>query len=230
MSPRRPVWRRVTGSAWFHLFAAFVLVGLLLSFVAKPFWVPSSSMADTLEPGDRILVNRLAYLGDGPRTGDVVVFDADDAWGAGPPTPTDPVRGALRWLGAVTGFGPSSEHTLVKRVIAGPGQTARCCSDAGAVVVDGAELDEPYITNDFPFDPGVLDCTTSPRSARCFDEVIVPDDEYLMLGDNRSGSADSAFSCRTEGSTPACWRWAIRDGVIGKAVAILWPIERWNGL
>ena len=44
----------------------------------------------------------------------------------------NPLKAALRWVGEVTGFGPSSPHTLVKRVIGAPGQTVECCTDAGA--------------------------------------------------------------------------------------------------
>lgn len=225
----RPLWRRVTGSVWFHLVAAFVVVGLILSFVAKPYVVPTGSMEQTLLPGDRVLVNRLAYLGTSPQTGDVVVFDADAAWDGDRPAPSDPVRGALRWIGEITGFGPSGPHTLVKRVIAGPGQTATCCDAEGAVVVDGVALDEPYVFEDFPFERGALDCDTVPRSQRCFDEVTVPEDSYLMLGDHRSASSDSAAQCRVTDAPADCWRWATRAGIVGAVAAVIWPIERWGG-
>ena len=220
----------MVGSAWFHLVAAFVVFGLILTFIAKPYWVPTSSMENTLKPGDRILVNRLAYVGAAPGYGDVVVFDADSAWEAAPAAPTDPLRAALRWLGEVSGFGPSSAHTLVKRVIGTPGQTVACCDQDGAVEVDGEPLDEPYITNDYPFVAGELDCSSTPRSARCFDEITVPDDSYLVLGDNRANSADSAVFCRQADAAADCWRWATRDGIVGKAAVILWPIGRWSGL
>lgn len=223
-------WRRAVGSTWFHLVAAFVVTGLILSFVAKPYWVPSGSMEATLEPGDRVLVNRLAYVGAAPSTGDIVVFDAGSTWDIEPVTAPDPIRGALRWLGEVTGFGPSSPHTLVKRVIGAPGQTVECCSEDGRLVIDGEPLDEPYVTNDFPFDPGRLDCTTTPRSQRCFDEVEVPVDSYLMLGDNRTNSSDSAAYCRADGAPADCWRWATRPDVVGKAAVLFWPISRWSGL
>lgn len=229
-APARPLWRRITGSTWFHLVAAFIVVGLMLSFIAKPYVVPSGSMEDTLRPGDRILVNRLAYLGGGPQTGDIVVFDADAAWDGETTQPTDPLRSVLRWVGEVTGFGPSGPHTLVKRVIGTPGETVECCTADGAVTVDGTALTEPYAYEDFPFTPGTLDCATMPRSQRCFDEVTVPEDAYLVLGDHRSRSSDSAAMCRAEGASESCWRWASRDGIVGAAVAILWPIGRWSGL
>lgn len=226
----KPWWRRAVGSTWFHLAAAFVLTGLILSFVAKPYWVPSGSMETTLQPGDRVMVNRLAYLGATPATGDIVVFDAGSTWDIVPAAPPDWIRGTLRWIGEVTGFGPSSPHTLVKRVIAASGQTAECCSEDGRVIVDGEPLDEPYVSNDFVFQPGSFDCTTTPRSPRCFDEVEVPADSYLMLGDNRANSSDSAVACRQEEAPVDCWRWATRPDVVGKAFVLFWPITRWGGL
>lgn len=226
----RPLWRRITNSAWFHLCAAFVVAGLMLSFVAKPYLVPSGSMEQTLRPGDRVLVDRLAYLGSGPAAGDIVVFDADSTWG---PTDTgdDGLVSILRRLGEVTGFGPSGPHTLIKRVIAGPGQTVSCCSDDGRLLVDGVPLDEDYVFEDLPFEPGSIDCGTSMRSRRCLPEVTVPEDSYLVLGDHRSTSADSAFACRSDDADPlGCWRWMQRDQIVGRASAILWPISRWSGL
>ncbi|MFD5213449.1 signal peptidase I [Microbacterium sp. NPDC058345] len=227
----RPLWRRITGSAWFHVVLAFVVVGLLLSFVAKPYHVPSGSMEQTLQPGDRVLVNRLAYVGSQPATGDIVVFDADETWGPNGSKDDGPLKSAARWLGEVTGFGPSGQHTLIKRVIAGPGQTVSCCSSDGRLLVDGQPLDEPYVFEDLPFTEGILDCTTTQASSRCLPEVTVPEGSYLVLGDHRSASADGAVACRSEGAdTSGCWRWVKRDQIVGKAAAILWPLGRWTGL
>ncbi|MGI5951221.1 MAG: signal peptidase I [Brooklawnia sp.] len=230
--PRRPLWRRMTDNPLFHLVAALVVTSLVLSFVAKPYRVPSSSMQQTLQVGDRVLVNRLAYPDNdpehGPQTGDVIVFDADETWGPHQ-VPTNPVRVILRKVGELTGYGPSGYHTLVKRVIAGPGQTVSCCSPTGAIMVDGVPLDEPYVHNDFAFEPGVLDCSTTPRSARCLPEVVVPEDAYLVLGDNRSNSADSAVYCRGGDAATDCYLLARRDQVVGRVVAIIWPPGNWSG-
>ncbi|UNK70104.1 signal peptidase I [Microbacterium sp. H1-D42] len=228
----RPMWRRITGSTLFHLVLAFVVVGLVLSFVAKPYWVPSGSMEQTLKIDDRVLVNRLAYAGDAhPSTGEIIVFDADETWGEWGSNDEGPLKKAFRWIGEVSGFGPSGPHTLIKRVIAGPGQTVSCCTAEGALIVDGKPLDEPYIYQDLAFDPGTLDCTTTPISPRCLPEVTVPEDSYLVLGDHRSSSADSAYRCRGErDADPGCWLWARDEDVVGRATVILWPASRWSGL
>lgn len=222
--------RRITGSVWFHLVLAFVVAGLFLSFVAKPYLVPSGSMEQTLQPGDRVLVNRLAYLAADPAPGDVIVFDADESWGSGSAANEGPLKAVLRWIGEVTGFGPSGPHTLIKRVVATPGQTVRCCTAEGALIVDGEPIDESYIFEDLPFDDA-LNCTTTPASSRCFEEVTVPPDSYLVLGDHRSVSGDSAIACRRpDAPSPGCWRWAKRDQIVGHAAAIVWPVGRWAGL
>ncbi|MFD1339478.1 signal peptidase I [Microbacterium lemovicicum] len=226
----RPLWRRIGGSVWFHLLAAFVVFGLLLTFVAKPYAVPSASMDATLQNGDRILVNRLAYVGAAPGMGDVVVFDAGAAWDGGEQPSGGALKDAARWVGEVTGFGPTGPHTLVKRIIGLPGQRVACCSAEGAVEVDGTPLAEDYVSNDLPFVPGSLDCATEARSPRCFDEVVVPAGSYLVLGDNRGNSSDSAAFCRAPGADDGCWRWATRDGLVGRAAAVIWPIPRWAGL
>lgn len=226
--PARPRWRSVTGSFWFQLILAFIVVGLLLTFVAKPYAVPSGSMTETLRVGDRVLVNRLAYVATDPGNGDVVVFDAGAEWDTGDPPEEPAWKAFARWVGEVTGFGPSGRHTLVKRVIGLPGQTVECCSSEGQIIIDGEPIDEPYVTTDFAFESGVLDCDTAQVSARCFTAVTVPEGRYLVLGDNRSNSSDSAAQCRGGVGGESCWRWAERDEIVGKVGVILWPVSRWS--
>lgn len=222
----RPVWRRWLGSIGVQAVLAVVVVGMVLSFVAKPFAVPSGSMLQTLRPGDRVIVNRLAYRLSTPQSGDVVVFDPDASWGGAGRTG---VRGALASVWGWTGFGPTGPHTLVKRVIAVGGQTASCCSAQGSVLVDGAPLAEPYLGSNQPFVPGSLDCSSEPRSMRCFSTVKVPRGRYLVLGDNRTDSSDSAFRCRSAVGpvrSGTCWRWAGDDGIVGRASWVVWPPGR----
>jgi signal peptidase I len=201
-----PARRRVLRSPWFHVALALTLTLLVVMFVGQP---SSSSMSPTLEPGDRLIVNRLAYtFGDPAATG-------------------NPLRDAVDGIGEATGIRP---YVLVKRVIAGPGQTVECCDVDGGVLVDGEPIAEPYVAKDLPFTPGELDCDSSPASPRCFPLLTVPDDSYLVLGDNRANSADSVYPCRGNPQAPTtCARWMHRDELFGAAGPILWPISRWGG-
>lgn len=94
--------------------AALVAALLLRAFVCEPFVIPSSSMTDTLEVGDRIIGEKLTYRTSDPAAGDIVTF-------------VDPA---------------DSSQTLIKRVIATEGQTVELIG--GSVVVDGMVLTESY--------------------------------------------------------------------------------------
>jgi signal peptidase I len=55
-----------------------MIIGLALlfrAFVAQAYYIPSESMVPTLEVGDHVYVNRLAYVRTHPSRGDIVVFD-----------------------------------------------------------------------------------------------------------------------------------------------------------
>lgn len=216
--------RRFLGNAWVNVALALALAVIAVAFLGQP---SSGSMSPTLEPGDRIIVNRLAYIAADPAPGDIVVFRPDEGWGERPDTRGNWFSQAFHWLGETTGIRP---YVLVKRVVAGPGETVECCDASGSLTVDGETLSEPYVEKNLPFAAGTLDCGTQPMSTRCFGPVTVPADSYLVLGDNRTNSADSVSGCRGMASPDEqCWRWMTRDDVFGQAGPILWPIGRWGG-
>ncbi|MBT9606336.1 signal peptidase I [Microbacterium sp.] len=218
-------WRRVRRSPLTHLALALLLLALVQGFVIKPFQVPSESMSPTLETGDRILASRIAYSVSAPGAGDIAVFSRPESWG--PTAERSPLRIAVGWVGDIVGFGPSNHDALVKRIVGEPGSTVRCCTDQGAVEVNGIPLAEEYVVNDLPFTPGVSDCTTTPLSPRCFGPITVPADEFLVMGDNRANSADSVIACRGIPSASAgCARFVPRGDMLGKVVSIVWPLDR----
>ena len=224
-APRTSRLRRVTGSVWFGPLVALVVIALVQSFVVKPYYVPSGSMEQTLAIGDRILVDRV-FVGE-PESGDVVVFVASDLWGPADPPPSNPFSYAVKWLGGIVGIGPSLDHTLVKRIIAGPGQTVSCCDAEGRVLVDGLPLDEPYVFEDLAFE-------TCETSSRCFGEITVPEGEYFVLGDHRSNSNDSIAQCRGRldpvAADDPCLKMVGSADIVGRAFQVVWPLGRWTGL
>jgi signal peptidase I len=207
---------------------ALVAVALVQAFLVKPFGVPSQSMEQTLHIGDRILVNRLDHH---VVRGDVVVFGHGDTWQQQQlPPPANPVVRALRTVGDVTGIGPSSTAYTVKRIIGEPGDRVACCSPDGRVTVDDRPLDEPYVYEDLAFVRGSLDCSSSPRSTRCFPEIRVPADNLLVLGDHRAQSADSVIGCRGATEGPECARFVALDRVVGPVVLRFWPLQDFGPL
>lgn len=215
--------RRRRRGVWINVALALALTAIIVAFLGQP---SSGSMSPTLEPGDRLVVNRLAFIGSDPAPGDIVVFRPDESWGE-KPAAGNWFTGMLQWVGETTGIRP---YVLVKRVIAGEGQTVECCDAEGRVLVDGEPIDEPYVVKDLPFVSGEVDCDSTPISTRCFSEVTAPEDSYLVLGDNRANSADSVFLCRgVADPDDGCWRWMTRQSVFGKAGPILWPVSRWGG-
>ncbi|WP_167132211.1 signal peptidase I [Paramicrobacterium chengjingii] len=221
-------WRKIASSFWFNLLAAIVVLALIQTFIVKLYYVPSASMETTLDVGDRMLVSRLAYVGADPAAGDIVVFNASDLWDEAEPVPENPLVYGVKWLGGLLGVGPSLEHTLVKRIVAAPGDIVSCCGDDGKLRVNGSPLSEPYVTNAIPFEFGTLDCVSEPASKRCVPEFTVPSGQYVVLGDNRGNSADSLQACRGQLTMGDCLKTVSRDDIVGKMFVTLFPLSRFG--
>ena len=103
---------------------ALVLVSL---FVARPFAIPSGSMEPTLRPGDRVLVDELAYdFGRRPQRGDVIVFDGRGSFDPVEDPAAGPAARMLRRTGAALGL------TAPRRPTTSSGSSASAATECGA--------------------------------------------------------------------------------------------------
>ena len=95
-------------------------------------------MEPTIEPGDRILVNKLVSGGDLSR-GDVVVFDGTTTFAAADRSPHQADGLIGRTLaGAASAVGIDlGEQDFVKRVVGLPGDHVVCCDTDGRLTVNG---------------------------------------------------------------------------------------------
>ncbi|NKX52038.1 signal peptidase I, partial [Arthrobacter deserti] len=156
---------------------ALVLSFLIKTFLFRAFFIPSTSMEETLEVDDRIFVNLLVPEPFALSRGDVVVFRDDLGW-----LPSNGAQPRQNWFQqALTFVGllpDSSQQHLVKRVIGMGGDRVVCCDAEGRISVNGQPLTEPYLA------PG------SDNERIPFD-VTVPEGKLWVMGDNRNHSADS---------------------------------------
>ncbi len=133
---------------------ALVIALLIKTFVVQAFFIPSSSMEDTLLINDKVLVNKLVYHFRKIEPGDIVVFSGAGSWDPLPASSrpsSDPVVRLYddtlgRLFHSISGlFGTPVDQSgtdFIKRVIGTPGDHVACCNAQGLVTVNGVPLHE----------------------------------------------------------------------------------------
>jgi signal peptidase I len=200
------------------IFVVALLISFLIkTFLVRSFYIPSGSMENTLLVNDRIIVNQLEPGLVPVSRGDVVVFRDPGGW-LPPQAPLEqnPVVAALDWTMSVVGLSaPDSNDHLIKRIIGLPGDHVVCCNVLGQMSVNDTPLNEPYV---------LLPEGQTSASKDAFD-VVVPADSLWVMGDNRYDSLDSRYHPNTPGKG-----FVPMDNVVGRALVISWPLERWSWL
>jgi signal peptidase I len=195
--------------------AEWAVTILLLLFgtttLVQAFVIPTGSMEDTLLIGDHLLVDKLAYAPSGPVSRYLLPYEQPKH-------------------GDIIVFHPPHDitQTYVKRVIGVPGDRIKMVNRI--VYRNGVRLNEPYVVNKFPYDPGRDNFPGEPtpfaeglQAALQRDmldnhvvngEVVVPPNSYFAMGDNRDNSLDSRY-----------WGFVPRDYIIGKPLLIYWSYK-----
>ena len=192
--------------------AEWTVTILLLLFgtttLVQAFVIPTGSMEDTLLIGDHLLVDKLAYAPSGPVSKYVL-----------------PYRNVKRGDIIVFRYPIDIRQTFVKRVIGVPGDRIRI--ENKQLTVNGVKLNEPYkyhktdyidsYRDNFPGDPNVHLYEPADQMLRDHvknGEVVVPDNSYFAMGDNRDSSLDSRY-----------WGFVPRENIIGKPLIIYWSYD-----
>jgi signal peptidase I len=221
----QPAARKRGGSLWRELpvliVVALVIALVIKTFVVQPFFIPSSSMENTLLIGDKVLVNKLVYHFRNVQPGDIIVFNGVGSWNPAPPPVKPASNPFVRAYDAtlkplfhsIAGlFGtPIGQTDYVKRVIGVPGDDVACCNAQGLVTVNGVPLHESSYLY-----PGAA------PSQIHFNKVVPPGRLWVM-GDNRQISDDSRMRQQDPGggTIPI-------SQVIGRAFVIVWPPSHWR--
>ncbi|MEU3226348.1 signal peptidase I [Streptomyces sp. NPDC006976] len=205
----RPFWKELP----LLIGVALILALLIKTFLVQAFSIPSDSMQNTLQRGDRVLVDKLTpWFGSEPERGEVVVFHDPGGWLEDTQAPEpNAVQKFLSFIGLM----PSAEEKdLIKRVIAIGGDTVECKKN-GPVEVNGTALDD----KSFIFE-GNSACDDQP-----FGPIKVPKGRIWVMGDHRQNSLDSRYHQNLAGGGTVS-----TDEVVGRAIVIAWPVNRWATL
>ncbi|QKQ77516.1 signal peptidase I [Nostoc sp. TCL240-02] len=178
---------------------SIVLALGIRTFVAEARWIPSGSMEPTLHgtpnqwEADKIIVDKLKYKFADPQRGDIVVF-----------SPTKELQKE------------QYQDAFIKRVIGLPGEQVQLRD--GKVYINNKPLPETnYLSSGQSTVINV--CQSGPQPPFLEKPQTIPDDSYLVLGDNRNNSYDGR-----------CWGVVPRQNIIGRAVVRFWPLNHVGGI
>ena len=187
-----------------------VIAIFVITFIVQAFQIPSESMENTLLIGDYLLVDKAHY-------------GHSDVWSW--LLPYRPIR---RQDIIVFRYPVNPVQHFVKRVVAIPGDHVRLINKH--VYVNGVRQDDAYASfksawhdsfrDNFP-DGGLYGERNSARwfaQAQRLTEggaLVVPEQCYFVLGDNRDDSYDSRY-----------WGFVPRENVVGRPLVIYWSMNR----
>jgi len=204
-------------------FPIFFVVLVLRAFIVEPFRIPSGSMMPTLLIGDFILVNKYDYgirlpvintkiIANGkPKRGDIVVFRY-------------PENPKIPFIKRIIGV-PGDHVAYYNKTVYINNQPAKQI-DKGIYTMHGAGLAIRSLSWRHESLGDVKhDILVDPRPSSGTVEVIVPEGQYFVLGDNRDNSKDSRY-----------WGFVPDENLIGRAFMIwmnwdassFWNLASWD--
>ena len=148
---------------------------LIIEYAVEKTTMLGVSMNTTLNDGDKIIINKLAYIKGEPERNDVIVFSQSKS-----------------------GHG----YYNIKRVIGLPGETVEIVN--GEVYINGVRLTE------------VIPVEAMRVAGLADNAILLGENEYFVLGDNRNYSEDSRF---------ANIGIVVKNDIIGKAWMRLEPFS-----
>lgn len=176
---------------WIYCIVIAIILALLFRYyIGTPTVVQQPSMYDTLEEGQRLLLNRWIRTVHGTyKRGDIITFEAPSksilsAYEADMNNPVavydyEPEGLFAKFSYYVLEF---TKTSYIKRVIGVENDHIKI--ENGKVYLNDEELDEPYLNEGVITEGGI------------FNDIVVPEGYVFVMGDNRSHSTDSrAFGC-----------------------------------
>ena len=175
-------------------------------------------MLPELQINDRLIIEKLSLRNSLPKRGDIVVFKSPYAFdeklisSRSKPLPKkiDCFFMSFPPISFIPGLRDQACDAYIKRVVALPGEIVSV-NKKGEVIIDNKLIAEPYLS---------YKCSLSFFNNNCgaFENIKVPEDHFLVLGDNRSNSWDGRY---WPGS-----KFLHKKEIIGKAYLRFWPLSK----
>ena len=186
------------------------------SYFAEPRYIPSGSMLPELQINDRLIIEKFSLRNSLPKRGDIVVFKSpysfDEKLVSSRAKPLPKKRYCFFMsfppMTFIPGLRDKACDAYIKRVVALPGEIVSV-NTKGEVKINNKLIREPYVSYKCSFS-FLNDCGA-------FENLKVPKDHFLVLGDNRSNSWDGRY---WPGS-----KFLHKKEIIGKAYFRFWPLS-----
>ena len=202
---------------WGPLIFLTFFISACRSYLAEPRYIPSGSMLPELQINDRLIIEKISIKNSSPRRGDIVVFKSPFSFdkklvlSRSKPLPSKKNCFVMSFppMSFIPGLRDQACDAYIKRVVALPGEVVSV-NKKGQVLIDNKIIPEPYVS--YRCSESLFD------SCGEFSNLKVPNNHFLVLGDNRANSWDGRF-----------WpggKFLHEKEIIGKAYLRFWPLEK----
>ncbi|NBP98279.1 MAG: signal peptidase I, partial [Synechococcaceae bacterium WB6_3A_227] len=139
------------GGFWRSLLLPLALILLTRHFLLEARYIPSGSMLPGLQLQDRLMVDKLSTRQRSPRRGEIIVFNAPQAFDPAlkdsyRPGPLQCFFVNLPVIGSLAGLQAPACDAYIKRVVAIAGDQV-VVDPSGKIQINGKKVFEPYVSN-----------------------------------------------------------------------------------
>lgn len=175
---------------WIVALAIGIIIAIILTvFIGTSYTVSGKSMHPTFEDKDKVIVSKISKTLNHIDSDDVIIFHAN------------------------------SKSDYIKRLIGKPGDTVKYKKDQ--LYINDKKVKEPYLSENKKYKNGkyLTEDFNSKTLNGANGKAKIPEDKYLVLGDNRQNSNDSRY--KDVGLID-------KKQIVGKVMFRYWPFDKWE--